>query len=146
MEGEEELQDLPAPGGRPEDQVFEQELRETRERVAVALKKALDSLSPEDRLIVKMSILDNLKIVDIARLLCMEQKPLYRRREKILRQLRSGLERDGVRWEQVSDLLNRSRPRLGLLRAGQEEAGGELKIQVRLYGGEAPGSGISSYV
>ncbi len=108
MEGEEELQGLPAPGRRPEDQVFEQELRETRERVAVALKKVLDSLSPEDLLIVKMSILDNLKIVDVAGLLCMKQKPLYRRREKILGQLRRGLEREGVRWEQVSDLLNRS--------------------------------------
>jgi len=108
MEGEEKLQELPATGVRPEDRIFEQELRETRERVALALKKALDRLSVEDRLIVKMSIVDNLKIVVIAGLLCMEQKPLYRRREKILRQLRSDLEREGVRWEQVSDLLNRS--------------------------------------
>jgi RNA polymerase sigma factor for flagellar operon FliA len=108
MEGVDDLQDLPAPGVRPEDLVFEQELRETRERVALALKKVLDSLSPEDLLIVKMSILDNLKIVDVAGLLCMKQKPLYRRREKILGQLRRGLEREGVRWEQVSDLLNRS--------------------------------------
>jgi RNA polymerase sigma factor (sigma-70 family) len=108
MEGEEVLQDLPAPGERPEERVFEHELRETRKRVAVALKKALDNLSPEDRLIVKMWIVDGLKIVDIARILCMEQKPLYRRLEKILKQLRSDLEREGVRWEQVADLLNRS--------------------------------------
>jgi DNA-directed RNA polymerase specialized sigma24 family protein len=108
MEGEEQLQDLSAPGERPEERVFEHELRETRERVAVALKKALDNLSPEDRLIVKMWIVDGLKIVDIARILCMEQKPLYRRLEKILKQLRRDLEREGVRWEQVADLLNRS--------------------------------------
>jgi len=112
MEGEDKLQDLPATGVRPEDRIFEQELRETRERVARALRKALDSLSPEDRLITKLSILDNLKIVDISRKLCLEQKPLYRRREKIREKLRSdlkrALEREGVRWEQVADLLNRS--------------------------------------
>lgn len=107
MEGEEQLQDLSAPGERPEERVFEHELRATRQRVSVALKKVLNNLSKEDRLIVRMSIVNSLKIVDIARTLGMEQKPLYRRRENILKKLRRDLEREGVRWEQVADLLNR---------------------------------------
>jgi RNA polymerase sigma factor (sigma-70 family) len=108
MEGEEELEGVPAIGERPEEGILERELREARERVALILKKALDGLSPEDRLIIKLSVIENLKIVDIARTLNMKQKPLYRRREKILRKLRSDLEREGVRWEQVADLLNRT--------------------------------------
>jgi RNA polymerase sigma factor (sigma-70 family) len=108
MEGEEELQDLPAPGARPEERVLERELRETRARISLALKKALDSLSSDERLLIRMSIVDSLKIVDVAKSLCMEQKPLYRLREKILRKLRTGLEREGVRWEQIADLLNRA--------------------------------------
>ncbi len=108
MEGEEELKDLPATGERPEERILERELREARERVALILKKALAGLSPEDRLIIKLSVIGNLKIVDVAHNLCMDQKPLYRRREKILRKLRSDLEREGVRWEQVADLLNRT--------------------------------------
>jgi RNA polymerase sigma factor for flagellar operon FliA len=108
MEGEDELKDLPATGERPEERILERELREARERVALILQKALAGLSPEDRLIIKMSVIGNLKIVDVARTLCMDQKPLYRRREKILRRLRSDLEREGVRWEQVADLLNRT--------------------------------------
>jgi hypothetical protein len=41
-------------------------------------------------------------------LYCLEQKPLYRLKDKILQKLRNALEREGVRWEQVADLLNRS--------------------------------------
>jgi len=108
MEGEEALQDLAAPGERPEERVFEHELRETRARVSAALKKVLRNLPLEDRWIVKLGILDNCKIVDIAQTMCVEQKPLYRRMETILKKLRSDLEREGVRWEQVSDLLNRT--------------------------------------
>jgi RNA polymerase sigma factor for flagellar operon FliA len=105
---EKKQQDSTDPGPRPEEQVFEDQLRETRERVAATLKRVLDKLPPEDWLIVRLSILDNRKIVDIARMLGMKQKPLYRRRVQILEQLRRDLEREGVRWEQVADLLNRS--------------------------------------
>jgi hypothetical protein len=108
MEGEEELQDLAAPEERPEERVFERELRETRARVSEALKKVMRSLPLQDRLIVKMGVLEEKKVVDIARTMCLEQKPLYRRMEQILKRLRSDLEREGVRWDQVSDLLNRT--------------------------------------
>jgi RNA polymerase sigma factor (sigma-70 family) len=108
MDGEEGLVDVPAIGERPEEGILERELREARKRVALILTKALDGLSPEDRLIIRLSVIEKLKIVDIARLLCTKQKPLYRRREKILRKLRSDLKREGVGWEQVADLLNRT--------------------------------------
>jgi RNA polymerase sigma factor (sigma-70 family) len=108
MEGEEELRDWPAAEERPEERIFARELRETRARVDAALKKVLRSLSTDDRLIVKLGIVDEIKVVNIARTLCMQQKPLYRRLQKIKKELRSALEREGVRWEQVADLLNRT--------------------------------------
>lgn len=108
MEGEEKLQEMPAPMQRPEDKVLDRELRETRKRVDIALTKVLNNLPAEDRLIVRMGIVEEFKVVDIGRRLCLEQKPLYRRLDKILARLRSDLEREGVRWEQVSDLLHRT--------------------------------------
>jgi len=105
--GEEELQDLAAPEERPEQRIFKHQLRETRARVGAALQKALESLDPDDRLLIELNVIDGVKIADIARMYQEEQKPLYRRKEKILQELRSALEREGVRWEQVADLLNR---------------------------------------
>ncbi|HZF11258.1 MAG TPA: sigma-70 family RNA polymerase sigma factor [Thermoanaerobaculia bacterium] len=107
MEGEEALVDLAASGERPEETVFERE-RETRARVRAALDKVLRALPDEDRLLIKMVVVNSVKIATVARLYCMEQKPLYRRLEKTLKGLRSALEREGVRWDQVADLLNRS--------------------------------------
>jgi RNA polymerase sigma factor (sigma-70 family) len=108
MEGEEALVDLAAPGERPEETVFDRDLRETRSRVRAALDKVLRALPTDDQLLVKMVVVNGVKIATVARILCTEQKPLYRRLEKINKGLRSDLEREGVRWEQVADLLNRS--------------------------------------
>jgi hypothetical protein len=46
------------------------------------------------------------KVSDIARTFNVEQKPLYRRLEKILNALRQALERRGVRKEEISGLLD----------------------------------------
>jgi RNA polymerase sigma factor for flagellar operon FliA len=108
MEGEGNLEDMPAPPNRPEDNVLNSELRGIRKKVGIALKKVLNNLPAEDWLIVKMGILDGIKVVDIGRSLGLENKPLYRRLDKILARLRGDLAREEVRWEQVSDLLHRN--------------------------------------
>lgn len=66
------------------------------ERVRAALEAALAELPAEDRLILRMRFWDGMRVADIARALNHEQKPLYRRIERLLRQLRSGLEARGV--------------------------------------------------
>jgi RNA polymerase sigma factor (sigma-70 family) len=106
MAGEDEIKDVVDLGKRPEEGVFEGELQDTRARVSKALDKVLSNLSLEDRLIIRMRILKGIKVVDIARTMCLKQKPLYRRIEQILERLRTDLEREEVRWDQVSDLLN----------------------------------------
>jgi RNA polymerase sigma factor (sigma-70 family) len=104
--GKKKPDDAPDPGPGPAPVLGEDQ--EIRERIALALKKALDSLSADDRLLVKMLIMDRLKIVDIAKILCMKPGHLYRQWEKILLQLKSDLEREGLRKDQVLDLLDRA--------------------------------------
>jgi RNA polymerase sigma factor (sigma-70 family) len=79
--------------------------RERRRQVALqALKAALAELSSEDRVIAKM-LGDGVKIAEIARILKLEQKALYRRKDKILKRLREALERAGINAEDVEDIL-----------------------------------------
>jgi RNA polymerase sigma factor for flagellar operon FliA len=110
MEGEDVIQFLPDDGEGPEEQALDREQRARRERVRAVLQKALQELPAEDRLIVKLVVLESVKIVTVARILKTEQKPLYRRIEKILKTLRRALEREGVRWKQLADLFNRPLP------------------------------------
>ncbi len=105
IEGEEKLKDLLAPEDRPEGRIFERELRESRVRVYAALRGMLKNLPEEDQSILKMRFWYGTKGVDIARRMGLESKPLYRRLQKILSQLRNDLERAGVRCELVDDFF-----------------------------------------
>jgi len=60
--------------------------------VATRLRGLLAELPDEDRLIVRMRYYDGLKVSEIARMLGLPQKPLYRRFERILKTLRRDLE------------------------------------------------------
>jgi RNA polymerase sigma factor (sigma-70 family) len=65
-------------------------------RVAGALARALTSLDPVDRRIMKARFTDGLSVVGIARREGLEQASLYRRVERILRRLRREIEGRGV--------------------------------------------------
>lgn len=104
-EGEEALRDLPAREEPPQARVLERELRGEKDRVRGILNQAVAALSDDDRLILKMRVEEDRQIADIARALGLEQKPLYRRMERILKNLRDALEREGVDGEQVATLL-----------------------------------------
>jgi hypothetical protein len=63
------------------------------------LRTTLAGLSVEDRLILRMRYDSNLGVVEIARALQLEQKPLYRRIQRLLAALRSAMEQVGVTAE-----------------------------------------------
>ena len=87
------------------DQEFEQkELEIKRRRVYMGLGRAVESLSTDDQLFVKMWI--KFSIADIARIQKVEQKPLYRRWEKILKALEKAMKRQGVHREDIKDILD----------------------------------------
>jgi RNA polymerase sigma factor for flagellar operon FliA len=69
-----------------------------------ALAKALDTLTPEDRLIVRMHYVEGLSVAEIARGLSLPQKPLYRRIDRSLGFLRQSMERLGVSRDHVREI------------------------------------------
>jgi RNA polymerase sigma factor (sigma-70 family) len=101
--GEGTLPFLPDHGPGPDQPVLEQEREAFRRRVNMGLKRALDTLSPADHLFVKLWV--KFSIAEIARSQKLEQKPLYRRMQKILKTLRKALERQGVRREDIKKHL-----------------------------------------
>jgi RNA polymerase sigma factor (sigma-70 family) len=69
------------------------------ERVAAVLKRLLSLLEPQDRLILIMRFVDGHTVADIASMLRIEQKPLYRRLDRLLRDLREGFRAEGIAAE-----------------------------------------------
>jgi RNA polymerase sigma factor for flagellar operon FliA len=69
------------------------------------LTRALDTLEPEDRLILRLRFECNLSIAHIARALHLEQKPLYRRIDRLLLELRAQVERQGLTAEAAASTL-----------------------------------------
>jgi RNA polymerase sigma factor for flagellar operon FliA len=90
--GEEALADYPANAPGPDAGIA---LREGR-RIACALARALTTLDPVDRRIMKLRFGDGVSVVGIARREGIEQASLYRRVERILRRLRREIEGRGI--------------------------------------------------
>ncbi|HEX9943267.1 MAG TPA: sigma-70 family RNA polymerase sigma factor [Thermoanaerobaculia bacterium] len=105
--GEEHLQAEPARDPPPDEQLEKKEREGLGRRVFTGLQRALDVLSPEEKLLIMMKM--RFSVADIARHLGVEQKPLYRRLDKIYKKLRKELERQGVRRQDVEEILGRLR-------------------------------------
>ncbi len=105
--GEEKLADRAseAPDTAADQRVEDGERSQTAMRVEGALNPALETLSSEDLLILKMYFRDGLSVATIASALGLEQRPLYTRREKCLRTLRAAFDAQGLTWEEVREVL-----------------------------------------
>lgn len=101
--GEESLQNEPSRDLRPDQQLEAKEASLHRKRTYEKLRRAIAELPKEDRLLLRMWT--EFKIADIARIRGVEQKPLYRRLEKIFKKLRKALESQGVRRQDVEEVL-----------------------------------------
>jgi RNA polymerase sigma factor (sigma-70 family) len=93
---EDVLVDIPATSARPDELLLELEAGRREQSVSTALQQAMESLAPEDRLVLTMRFFDGHSVADIASALGLEQKALYRRIARLLRDLRLRLEADGV--------------------------------------------------
>jgi RNA polymerase sigma factor (sigma-70 family) len=94
-----------AGNSRADDRVVAAELETRRVKVMEALDKALGELEPEERLIVQLHFGEGLALANVARTLRLEQKPLYRRVERLRTRLRTLLESAGLREDDVQNLL-----------------------------------------
>jgi len=105
---EEELDEV-ADGTAPLDErLFSDERCARAQRISDALTSAMRSLSDQDRVMLRLRFQDGFAVADIARALHLEQKPLYRRFEALLRGLRAALEGAGIDRAEASELLNRN--------------------------------------
>ena len=100
-----ELEAHPATSGRPDSGLQAREAAGIARATLTALNWALPTLSPQDQLIVRLRFVEGRSVVDIARLLNLEWKPLYRRIENLLERLRVALESQGFSAPVVTDAL-----------------------------------------
>jgi RNA polymerase sigma factor (sigma-70 family) len=95
-----------APGTFHADgRVTSAEADEERRRMMDALGRATRRLDPEDQVIVRMRFMEGRTLAFVSRALGLEQKPLYRRLERVLKQLRQYLEAEGVRATDLHAIL-----------------------------------------
>lgn len=102
--GSDPLKQAPA-AGRADDWVRAEEAVRHREALLAALFRAMERLHPEERMIVRMHMVEGRSVADVARALNMDQRPLYRRVQRLREQLRQALESEGVSASDVRELV-----------------------------------------
>jgi hypothetical protein len=90
-----------------DERVVGSELAASRGGLLAVLDRAMNRLSNEDRMVVQMHYAEGFTLAHVARTLRMEQKPLYRRIERLRIVLRTHLEDEGVSAGEVRALLDR---------------------------------------
>jgi DNA-directed RNA polymerase specialized sigma24 family protein len=102
---EDAAQHVPSTAPAPDESLIRAEREFAGNRVRLALDRARQGLTPEERLILKMRFDDAFPVSEIAAALRLDQKRLYRRIEGILERLRAGLVADGLSLEDVTALF-----------------------------------------
>ena len=92
---------------RADDAMTAREAGDQAAWIRSVLAEAMTGLVAQDQILVKMLFRDAMKVSQVARLLKLEQKPLYRRIDSVRRTLREALEAQGVRREDVLALTGR---------------------------------------
>lgn len=90
----------------PPDPLDEEERRRLAARVLAAMHHALAQLPAADNLIFRLRYWDKVTVAKIAVMHGVEQKPLYRRYDRILDQLRKAMAAHGVTEAEIRELLD----------------------------------------
>ncbi|HET9316374.1 MAG TPA: sigma-70 family RNA polymerase sigma factor [Vicinamibacteria bacterium] len=86
----------------------------TAARTQEVVTQVMQSLPAEDRLILRLRFEDDVPAVDIARMLQLDQKRLYRRIERLLATFRCSLQAHGIDWPDLRSMIERGRCHLRL--------------------------------
>jgi len=105
-----------------EERVEEREREAVRSRFHRAWRRSSGKLETEDRFILKRLFLSGRTVAQVAGELGVEQRPLYRRRDRILLGLRAELEAEGLDWEEVRGLMGWKELDLGWHDDGEYES------------------------
>lgn len=105
IEGPEVLRDLPS-RDRADSQSGKKERKAIRRKILAALEEVRRNLPKEDQLILKLLLGDDFTVAQISRVLGLDQKQLYRRIQKILKDLREELERRGFSKDDLDGIFD----------------------------------------
>jgi RNA polymerase sigma factor for flagellar operon FliA len=105
-EAEEVLESLPSTNDQPDSGIVGQEKKAQRVRVLEALHKSLKTLPAEDQVIIKMYKWSRFTVKQISLVLKLDYMPLFKRIQKTLKHLKSEMERQGIRKEDIQDLFD----------------------------------------
>lgn len=102
-----DVDELPiaAPAGADQSTIEQEQQRLSRQTARI-LRDTLASFSLEDRTMLRMHYGISQSIADVSRMMRLPQRPLYRRLERALAQLRAALERAGIDARALPDLLS----------------------------------------
>jgi len=106
FESDDVLAQVPSPQPPVDDVIAEQERTATSARVAAALKTAMAGLDAPDRLVLALRFEDGRSVVEIASMLRLDQKGLYRRLERLLKDLRTALQAQGIESGAVMEIFD----------------------------------------
>jgi RNA polymerase sigma factor (sigma-70 family) len=98
--------------GAADDLVTKLDLDQRSDRTSRVVQSALATMSPQDRVTLRMRFSKGLAISEIARTLGIEQRPLYRRIEALLNVLRKALEEAGIDAAEAAELIGAAGERL----------------------------------
>jgi len=75
------------------------------DKTFAVIRCTLSRMPPQDRVFLRLLFQSGLKIAEVARVRGDEQKSLYARRDDLLKRLKQDLEAEGIRYEDVQELL-----------------------------------------
>lgn len=87
------------------DALHDREQQQRADRLSDVLGSAVIDLPAEDRLLLMLRFVDGHTVADIAALLRLEARPLYRRFDRLLGRLRQTLEDQGIDVSQFREML-----------------------------------------
>lgn len=88
---------------------FETDRANLAEEVGAVVREAFEEYSEDDRLLLRLHFHSGTSIADVARMLVVEQKPLYRRLRRLLADLRTRLKRRSIDASDLDDIIGHGR-------------------------------------
>jgi len=104
---DESAPEIIANGAESDDRVEMHDRERAARNVAAAVDRLLETMEPEDRLILQLRFWQALKVPEIAQRLRMEQKKIYKRLDRLFVAMRRALEEAGVAKSDIGTLLCR---------------------------------------
>jgi RNA polymerase sigma factor (sigma-70 family) len=106
-----------------DERVVSADLDRASDRTSRAVQEALAAMTPQDRVMLRLRFAKGMAVSDISRVLGVAQRPLYRRIESLLKDLRASLERAGIDAGEAANLVASAGDRLDFgLQSGKTDS------------------------